>query len=67
MIAASTGPGSCAAMENLHLHLCGRVRVVSTVFVLVPLLWLRRKGIHHTETLPTLVYLACFGAGLIMI
>lgn len=55
-------------MESIHLYLLGGFSVlVATVVILVPLLFLRRKGLRRPETVPTLLYFACLGAGFIIV
>jgi spermidine synthase len=55
-------------MDDVHIYLLGGLSIVfSGVFVLVPLLWFTRRGLRHAQTVPTLFYFACLGAGFIMV
>ena len=55
-------------LEKAHLYALGGLSVLcSTVFVIVPLLWMRRSGLRRPQALSALVYFACLGVGFIVV
>jgi spermidine synthase len=55
-------------MESAHLYVLGGLSVVvAGAVTLVPLLWLRRRGLQRPEAPLALLYFLCLGAGFILI
>ncbi|HVT38409.1 MAG TPA: hypothetical protein VHE78_05170 [Gemmatimonadaceae bacterium] len=55
-------------MERVHLYLLGGISLVASgIFLLVPLLWLRRRGLRSVGAAPTIIYFGCLGAGFIIV
>lgn len=55
-------------MESIHLYVLGGLSVlVSIIILFVPLFWFQRRGLSRADTIPTLVYFGCLGAGFITV